>query len=65
MIASRARKGETGALLASAKKAGQEARDVLLAGAPLIQLPSRFALPFFHRWTSVMYMYIYLFVCLL
>jgi len=40
MITSRKNKGETGALLASAKKAGQEARDVLLAAAPLVQLPS-------------------------
>ena len=46
MIASRKSKGETGDLLASAKKAGQEARDVLLAGAPLIQLPSRCSLTF-------------------
>jgi len=36
VIASRKGKGETEALLASAKKA----RDVLLAGAPLVQLPS-------------------------
>ena len=42
VIASRKGKGETEALLTSAKKA----RDVLLAGAPLVQLPSRFALPF-------------------
>ena len=47
LIASRkgARGESQGALLASAKKA----RDVLLAGAPLAQLPSRFVLAFFHR----------------
>ena len=44
MITSReSSRGETErALLESARKAGQKARDVLLAGAPLIQLPSRF-----------------------
>lgn len=49
VIASRKGRGETEALLASAKKA----RDVLLAGAPLVQLPSRFVSHFCHRLTSV------------